>query len=143
MGAAVDNTRLRWFCTSKVNLIKQLFSRHSHPDHETPPSYSWPGQSGKEYPFEVYPLDATFQPLPGVYIYAKELTDGDWSPVYISQTRDLHQRLEGHVTREDAIANGATHIHAHYCTAGQGARHAEEQDLIHRWQPVCNDVFQA
>lgn len=126
----------------KVNLIKQLFSRHAHPDRESPASYNWPGQSGREYAFGVYPLDTSFQPLPGIYIYARQLSEGDWDPIYIAQTRDLHQRLEGHVTLADAIAQGATHIHAHYCTAGQGARHTEEQDLIHRWQPVCNDVFQ-
>ena len=79
--------------------------------------------------------------MPGVYIYAKLLADGDWSPIYIAQTRDLHQRLEGHVTVQDAIANGATHLHAHYSTAGQGARCTEEKDLIRRWQPVCNDAL--
>jgi len=124
-----------------VNLIKHLFSRHASPHHEQTSSYSWPGQSGKKYQFQIYPLDAVLRPLPGVYIYARELSDGDWSAVYISQSRDLHQRLEGHVTLQDAIANGATHLHAHYCNAGQGARCTEEQDLIHRWRPLCNDVF--
>ncbi|MBI3849773.1 MAG: hypothetical protein HY298_05715 [Verrucomicrobia bacterium] len=126
-----------------MNFIKHLFSHHPHPDQETPSKSNWPGQSGKEYEFEIYPLDTTFKPLPGIYIYAEQLADGGWAPIYISQTRGLHQRLEGHVSREDAIAKGATHLHAHYCTAGQGARCTEEQDLIHRWQPVCNDVFQS
>lgn len=127
----------------KVNLIKQLFSRHAHADRAPSSTYNWPGQSGKGYPFTIYPLDTTFRSFPGVYIYARELADGDWVPVYIAQTRDLHQRLEGHLTLQDAIMNGATHLHAHYCTAGPGARCSEEQDLIHRWQPVCNDVFQS
>jgi hypothetical protein len=127
----------------KVNLIKQLFSRHAHADRAPSSTYHWPGQSGKEYPFTIYPLETTFRPLPGVYIYAKALSDGDWSPIYIAQTRDLHQRLEGHVTLHDAIEHGATHLHAHYCNAGQGARCTEEQDLVHRWQPECNDVFQS
>jgi hypothetical protein len=127
----------------KVNLIKQLFSRHAHADRAPSSTYNWSGQSGKEYPFTIYPLDTTFRPLPGVYIYAKALSDGDWSPIYIAQTRDLHQRLEGHVTLHDAIEHGATHLHAHYCNAGQSARCTEEQDLIHRWQPECNDVFQS
>jgi len=126
-----------------VNLIKQLFSRHPHVDQAPPSSWTWAGQSGKKYQYEIYPLDAAFRPLPGVYIYAKQLADGDWIPIYIAQTRDLHQRLEGHVRLEDAMANSATHLHAHYCEAGQGARCTEEQDLIHRWQPVCNDVFQS
>jgi len=40
----------------------------------------------------------------------------------------------------DAMANGATHVHVHYSTAGQGARCTEEHDLVLRWRPVCNDV---
>ena len=126
-----------------MNFIKQLFNRHPHAKSAASSSYNWPGQSGKEYPYKIYPVGAAFKPLPGIYIYAKQLSDGDWSPIYIAQTRDLHQRLEGHVTLQDAIAHGATHLHAHYCTAGQSARCTEEQDLIHRWQPVCNDVFRS
>lgn len=126
-----------------MNFIQHLFSRHPRPQRAASSSYNWPGQSGKEYPYEIYPVDIAFKPLPGIYIYAKQLADSDWSPIYIAQTRDLHQRLEGHVKLADAIANGATHIHAHYCTAGQSARCTEERDLIHRWQPVCNDAFQS
>ena len=124
-----------------MNLIKQLFSRHPHAESAPSSSYNWPGWSGKEYHYEIYPFDTTFRPLPGNYIYAKQLADGDWSPIYIAQTRDLHQRLEGHVTVADAIANGATHLHAHYDTVGQSARCTEEHDLIQRWRPVCNDAF--
>ncbi len=100
---------------------------------------SWPGQSGKQYQYEVFPLGTPFQPLAGNYIYASQSEDGDWIPVYIAQTRGLHQRLEGHVTAADAAANGATHIHVHYSDTGQAARCSEERDLILRWSPVCND----
>ena len=124
-----------------MNLLKQWFSRHPHSHLESPSTYNWPGHSGKLYPYQVYPLDSSFRPMPGLYIYAKQLSDGDWSPIYIAQTRDLHQRLEGHVRLSDAVANGATHLHAHYCNAGQGDRCTEEHNLIIRWRPVCNDAF--
>jgi hypothetical protein len=127
----------------KVNLLKHLFSRHPQL-HSTPsPLVSWPGQSGNEYPYEIHPIDTAFRPLPGNYIYAKQSEDGRWIPIYMAQTRDLHQRLEGHVTLQDAIANGATHVHVHYDAAGPAARHAEERDLIARWQPVCNDPVES
>jgi hypothetical protein len=122
-----------------VNLIRQLFSRHRHAENPSPASVLWPGQSGKQYPYIVYPIDTTFRPGPGTFIYARETEDGSWVPVYIAQTRDLHQRLEGHVSVNDAIANGATHIHAHYDSAGHAARCTEERDLILCWHPVCND----
>jgi len=136
-------TRLVWFRVLRVNLIKNLFSRHALSEHALDSSYLWPGRSGAKYLFQVHPLGTTFRPVPGIYIYAKRLTDGDWEPIYISQTRDLHQRLEGHVTAADAVENGATHLHAHYCTAGQSARFTEEHDLIQRWQPRCNDPVES
>jgi hypothetical protein len=125
-----------------VNLIKHLFHRHPHQERASSSTYPWPGQFGTEYQYEIYPLGTAFKPLPGIYIYAKLLACGDWVPIYIAQSRDLHQRLEGHVTEAEAIVNGATHIHAHYCTAGQGARSTEERDLVQRWRPVCNEQFQ-
>ncbi len=125
-----------------MSLITKLFSHHR--EQESAPSIpciSWPGQSGKEYQFEVYPIDAPFQAFPGVFLYAGQSEDGRWVPVYIAQTRDMHQRLEGHVGVSDAMANGATHIHAHYDKQGQAARCSEERDLVLLWRPVCNEVL--
>ena len=107
-----------------MNLFKHLFSRHPHQETVTAPdSCAWPGESGTEY--------------------AGQNEAGGWVPVYISQTRDLHQRLEGHVRTSDAVAKGATHLHAHYCAAGQATRCGEERDLIKQWQPVCNEVLES
>src|SRR6516162_7055466 len=123
-----------------MNLLKNLFSHHQQrPEKISSASIKWCGQSGKEYSYEIHPIETSFQPLPGNYIYAGQAEDGTWVPIYIAQTRGLHQRLEGHVKVEDAIANGATHIHAHYCSNGQAARCSEERDLILQWQPVCNE----
>lgn len=122
-----------------MSLIGKLFGHHGHSQAASPAAVNWSGQSGKEYSYEIFPLEASFQPLPGNYIYAGQAEDGSWVPIYIAQTRDLHQRLEGHVRAEDAIQNGATCIHAHYCSTGQASRCSEERDLILRWQPVCNE----
>jgi hypothetical protein len=122
-----------------VSFITNLFSRHRHAENTSPALINWTGQSGKEYQYEVFPLDAAFRPLPGNFIYAQLTEDSSWTPIYIAQTRDLHQRLEGHVSVTDAEAHGATHLHAHYCSSGQAARCTEEHDLVARWQPVCND----
>ena len=128
-----------WLTTT--SFLKTLFGHHASPARQSP-SYLWIGYSGTEYPFHIHPLGMVLKPLPGVYIYAKELSDGDWSPIYISQSRDLHQRLEGHVTLRDASANGATHLHVHYLTDHPNARFAEEHDLVQRWCPVCNEPLE-
>ena len=129
-----------WSYWNKVSFIKNLFSYHQPAKSKAASDLvSWPGQSGKDYPYTVYPIDAPFQMTPGSFIYARQAADGGWVPIYIAQTRNLGQRLEGHVTVEDAVQNGATHIHAHYDTAGQSARCSEERDLLARWKPVCNE----
>jgi hypothetical protein len=125
-----------------VHLIKDLFRRHRQAETLSPTLLNWLGRSGKEYQYEVHDLDTPFQALPGLYIYAGQTEEGSWVPIYIAQTRDLHQRLEGHVRMEDAVRNGATHIHAHYCAQGQAARCTEERDLILEWRPVCNDPIE-
>lgn len=137
-----DKTTIRCSTIYKVNLFKHLFSHRQESEATTSSTIRWVGQSGKEYDYEVFPIESTFRPLPGNFIYAKECEDGSWTPVYIAQTRGLHQRLEGHVKLEDAVANGATHIHAHYSTEGQAARCNEEHDLVLAWRPVCNDVIE-
>ncbi len=125
-----------------VNFIKQLFSRHRQPERPPPDVVKWPGQSGKEYSYWVYAINTGFQSSPGNFIYARQTGDGRWFPIYIAQTRDLHQRLEGHVSAADAMAKGATHIHAHYDKVGQAARCSEEHDLVRRWKPACNDPLE-
>jgi hypothetical protein len=125
-----------------VNLIKSLFSHHHEPESPPSNSISWPGQSGSQYQYEIFPIDTAFRPLPGNFIYAAQREDGQWVPIYIAQTRGMHQRLEGHVKVEDAMASGATHIHAHYCAQGQAARCNEERDLVLLWKPVLNEVVE-
>ena len=123
-----------------MNFLKNLFSHHPHP--RSPGAHnqvSWTGHSGTRYPYEIFPLDAVFKPLPANFIYAQLSEDGSWTPIYIAQTRDMHQRLEGHVSVNDAKVSGATHIHVHYSTTGQSARGTEEHDLVLQWKPVCNE----
>jgi hypothetical protein len=126
-----------------MSMLGRLFGRHQEVESTPSTMISWEGQSGKQYQYEIFPIDTAFRALPGNFIYAHQSEDGNWVPIYIAQTRDMHQRLEGHVSMDDAIANGATHIHAHYCEKGQAARCSEERDLILRWQPVCNDPVES
>jgi hypothetical protein len=122
-----------------MSFLSHLLHRQQQPEIAPVPFLNWPGQSGAQYPYEVHPIDTPFQAVPANYIYARQSEDGTWVPVYIAQTRALKQRLEGHVSAQDAIAHGATHIHVHFSTAGQAARCTEEHDLIQLWHPECND----
>ena len=123
-----------------MSFLSHLFYPRPQTQIASSSSIKWVGQSGTQYPYKIHPLDAPFQAVPANYIYAKQSVDGTWVPVYIAQTRALKQRLEGHVSVEDARVQGATHIHVHFSTTGQAVRCAEEHDLVNRWHPVCNDA---
>jgi hypothetical protein len=107
------------------------------------PSCIWPGHSGKEYPYQIHPIGAAFKPESGNYILASESEAGGWVPLYVAQSRDVHQRLEGYEKQQKAVEMGATHIHVHVSSASQAARCEEERDLILRWQPACNDPLES
>ena len=126
-----------------MSMLGRLFGRHQEAESAPSTMINWEGQSGKQYQYEIFAIDTSFRALPGNFIYAQQAEDGSWVPIYIAQTRDMHQRLEGHVSMDDAVANGATHIHAHYCEKGQAARCTEERDLILRWRPACNEPVEA
>lgn len=100
---------------------------------------NWVGQSGKDYKHWIFPLSASFKPVGGNYIFAKETQPGYWSPVYIGQTSDLSERFDNHHAMVCAKRNGATHIHA-YSNDNEKQRLAEEMDLIGHWNPTCNVV---
>lgn len=99
---------------------------------------NWPGVSGREYLYYIYPIGSSFKKVPGNYIFAKQTNPGYWTPCYIGQTKNLDERLENHEKEVCARRHGATHIHAHLTNGGEVVRKAEEKDLILRWKPPCN-----
>ena len=99
----------------------------------------WEGASGRTYTYHIYSLDTPFSPVAGNYAFAKETSPGWWRPLYFGQTDDLKDRITStHHKWACAKRNGMTHIHAHQ-NPNQSARLDEEQDLIAKWAPVCND----
>ena len=123
-----------------MNLIERLFGGHRKAGNGG--SHTWTGQSGKEYQYQIHPLGMVFKPEPANYILCSEAEGGGWVPLYIAQTRDVHQRLEGSENQEHAMQQGATHIHVHLASGSQAARCTEERDLILRWRPVCNEPIE-
>ena len=103
----------------------------------------WPGKSGTSYRYWIYSIGLSFKEEPSNYIFAKESSPGHWRPSYIGQTENLAQRPGDQEQESCARRNGATHIHAHLTSGGEEARKAEEQDLIQKWKPPCNEPQKA
>ncbi len=103
------------------------------------PTINWPGQSGREYTYKIYSLSTEFKRLPGNYVFARENTPGKFLPVYIGETSDLSERFDNHHKMPCIRKHGATHICVHTSSADEEIRRAEEDDLITKWRPPCND----
>ena len=98
----------------------------------------WPGASGKEYNYWIYPIGTTFKESPGNYIFAKETSSDRYSPIYIGETENLEERLANHEKMSCVKRHGGTHIHAHTSSSEVNVRRAEESDLLGKWDPPCN-----
>ena len=99
----------------------------------------WKGDSGKEYKYWLYDLDATHDAVPANYIFVKETKTNYYAPIYIGETEDISERFDYHHKIDCIKRNGATHIHAHKSSSDKETRCEEESDLIQRWTPICND----
>lgn len=99
----------------------------------------WDGKSGREYKYWIYPIGTKMKAVAGNYVFAKETQPNSFKPIYVGETGDLNTRLDNHHKMPCIIRNGATHICTHTNNAGEDARREEEQDIISRWIPPCND----
>ena len=98
----------------------------------------WPGVSGKDYKYWIYPMGSSFKDEPGNYIFAKETSSNRCTPIYIGETDSLENRLANHEKLPCVKRYGGTHIHAHTTPGGEQVRKAEEEDLLAKWDPPCN-----
>lgn len=103
----------------------------------------WPGKSGKLYRYWfVQSVSANgLSATGGNYLFVKKLQTNTLVPVYIGQADDLSKRLPSHERWGEAARSGASFIMAHTTPAGEGARLAEERDLIEKWDPLLNTHF--
>ena len=104
----------------------------------TTETVNWPGKSGRKYLYWVYKLPLNIRNDPGNYIFAKEISPGKWTPVYIGETKDLSERFDDHHKMPCIEQNGSTHIHVRVNKDGQRARRDEVANLIAEWHPPCN-----
>ena len=101
---------------------------------------TWTGDDGTRYEYNVHALDTDWYDVPGNYIFTKKNTAGLWVAIYIGETGSLRDRLSGdHEKYPCGRLQGMTHIHAHVSSEARATRLAEEQNLVRRYNPPCND----
>lgn len=100
------------------------------------------GYSGKEYEFDVYPMDQTFREVGGVYVITRRYKndEGKYKPefIYVGETGDFSTRFHNHHKAKCFARNDATCI----CTLmeeDEDRRLAIDDYLITLHTPICND----
>lgn len=102
-------------------------------------SVNWPGNSGTYRYWFLNSLEASaIKDEAGNYVFAKQLANGKFVPLYFGQASSLRARLPNHEVWPLAVKRGATHVMAHTTPAGEKVRLDEERDLIQRWNPELN-----
>lgn len=94
------------------------------------------GDSGEQYEFEVYALDAKLDAGGAVYAVARQKGDRH-VPLYFGQTKDVSVRLHGHHKSECFDENEADCLCVHR-EDDEDSRLKKELDLMIRYHPVCN-----
>ncbi len=105
-------------------------------------TYIWHGEDGAPYEYRIYDLSATWNNVPGNYIFSKwegSALEGQWVSLYIGETDSFEARLvPSHERWSAALQEGMTHIHAHTGSTVHKTRRYEEWNLIRKHMPVLN-----
>jgi hypothetical protein len=96
------------------------------------------GQSGRRYTYYIYPIGTEFNSVPGNYVFARKESDG-YHLIYVGETGDLSARFDNHHKMGCIRRHSATHILVHRSSEDDAVRRAEEDDIIARYSPPCND----
>jgi hypothetical protein len=96
------------------------------------------GTSGKEYVFEMFVLNTSFNAVGGLYLFTKPGNQVT-IPIYLGHTQDLSTRFTNHHKEKCIDGQGATHISV--CRMDdEKSRIAAEKDLLGVYNFHCNEV---
>jgi hypothetical protein len=107
------------------------------------PIVTWTGISRTTYDFQLHPIGVHYKSRPGVYIFCRERSPGQWTALYIGEAENFDQRVgsqrASHHKWERVVAARATHICTLVVSGGKAARLAVETDLRRHNKPPLND----
>ena len=101
----------------------------------------WKGADGALYEFSEHPRDSEWADVPGVFIFAARLPDGNWNPLYIAAAENLARRVRADEKWPWAVRLGATTVLACAVTE-QAQRTRVVAEMIARLKPPLNDFPQ-
>ncbi|MEE9303801.1 MAG: hypothetical protein V3U84_08430 [Thiotrichaceae bacterium] len=96
----------------------------------------WPLGNNRHIEFNIYDRNDSWNDVAGLYIFSYHTANG-WHALYVGQAESFQARLPNHERLDEAVRNGATHIHA-LGVSQQAQRDLWEKRLIQTLQPPMN-----
>jgi excinuclease UvrABC nuclease subunit len=87
--------------------------------------------------FGIFPHNAAWNEVGGVYIFCGVNSKNEWQPYYIGKTDNFRNRIISHEKWQAAVQLGATHVHA-MTVLQETSRDQIEKQLIDAWKPPLN-----
>ena len=104
-------------------------------------SVTFPGRSGREYRFRIYPWENEFKPLPAVYIVTERNVEPGkapiYTPIYLGVTDDLSQVFDNH-TKDECFQMYLANTIAVLPVRGLKDRVRIAKELADTLKPPCN-----
>ena len=101
---------------------------------------NWTGASGNVYTFSVHPLGTQFNPIPGIYLFCRDIPDG-LEALYVGETQSFVDRLNTGLQNHDGYKR-ASRIGFDYVAVMRCDDSTErlriETDLRHAFNPIFN-----
>lgn len=89
--------------------------------------------------FRVLGLGESAPRKPGIFIYAKRGTDGQWRSLFIGESGNLQNRLSFNEIAADALMSGATDIHVLLTDGDPSTRRDACEKLVFTNRPTLNE----
>jgi hypothetical protein len=102
----------------------------------------WKGIDGSMHEFSPHPYESDWTDAAGVFIFAAQISRGNWNPLFIGHTDSFEHSIPGHEKWPWAVILGATHVLA-CAVATQAMRCSVETEMIARLKPPLNSIPQA
>ena len=102
----------------------------------------WKSIDGSTYEFSPHPYESDWTDAGGMYIFAAQLGNGDWNPLFIGHSDSFENSIRGHEKWPWAQILGATQVLA-CAVAGRSKRALLEVEMIARLKPPLNGMPQA
>ena len=100
------------------------------------------GASGGKYVFEVYPLNAEFHNVGGIYIstyrYVNQRSEVKYKPLYIGKTGSFSDRLTNAHKALDCVFEHDFNYICAYTDNDASSRERSEIDLLNNYNTPCN-----